>query len=164
VVVVVLAIAGVFSGGNSGAGSAATTSQSATNNENLTRIALLPTAGQKAAGQAIFARAGDQPFLQITLTGLSGSVPQGKVYVPWLYIKRSQAFPVGILRVDKSGNATGQVAIPQQVVSLLPTFKSLVVSLSDAKVVSADLRGASQKGNFPSFSGQEILVGKIPGR
>lgn len=161
-VVVVLAIAGAFSGGGGGgATNTQATTQSANSNENLTRVVLTPSGGGKQSGQAVFARAGDQPFMQINLAGLSAPSP-GQVYVPWLYISRKQAFPMGILKVAKNGNASGQVAIPQQVVSLLPTFHSVVVSLADAQTVSADLQGAAKKSSFPSFSGQTVLAGDIP--
>ena len=163
IVAVVLAVSGVFGGDDDdeGDGSATSTATTAANEE-LTIVPLAPLGGDSgAAGQAVFARAGDQPVLQINLSGLQRAA-KGQTYIVWLYNSNAVAFPLARDQADQQGNLTGAAPVPQEIVPLLPQFGCIDVSLASAQETAAALQEAAQGRTLPRHSGQSVLRGEIP--
>jgi hypothetical protein len=161
VVAVVLAAAGVFEGGGEDQATRAGTGAS-TASEDLTRVELSPTGDAKGSGVAVFARVGDQPVLQVNVADLEPS-PEGSNHVIWLYNSDDQAFPLVRERVGQNGNLNGAAPIPQALISVLPQFRFIDLSLSDTTDVARELRRASRSQNvIPRYVGDSILRGEIP--
>jgi hypothetical protein len=160
-VVAVLAIAGVFGGGDDdGSDQTATTPAG---DENLVITQLAPLSGDTgASGQAVFAQANDQPLLQINLTGLQPS-GQGQLYIVWLYSSDQFAFPIARDRVAQNGNLTGAAPIPQALLGALGSFGCIDVSLAESKETQAALQEAAEgRTPVPRHSGESVLRGQIP--
>ncbi len=157
VIAVVLMVVNPF-GGDDGDGG---TDESSSASEDLTIVELQPLQGSSAAGQAVFARVGDQPVLQINLSGLE---PTGKDenYIVWLYNSDDVAFPIARDRVGKDGNLTGTAPIPQELLSLLPQFTQIDVSLASNSDTQNTLKEAAQSQQLPPHTGESVLRGEIP--
>jgi hypothetical protein len=179
----VLAIAGVFNGGDSDEPS--TTAQS-TNPETVTRAILEPPNGGRARGVAIFGRVQNQPVLQISVAGLRPS-PEGRSYVVWLTGPADAteagrgcsgdlcAFPLSRETVGKKGTVNGLAPLPTQLITFLQrcrtpgnprgceTFDAIEVSLADDADVQDALRVAQQRTRFPEYVGETALSGEVVG-
>jgi hypothetical protein len=163
IIVVVLAVSGVLGGdGDGDGGGAATDTATTASGEELTIVPLAPLGGGSGAqGQAVFARAGDQPVLQINLTGL-GQAGKGETYIVWLYNSEAIAFPLARDRANQQGNLTGAAPVPQEIVPLLPQFGCIDVSLASARETASALQEAAQGRTLPRHSGESVLRGEIP--
>jgi hypothetical protein len=162
ILVVVLAVSGVFGGGGGEGTTSSTNTGTTAGSEDLTIVPLAPVSGDSgASGQATFARAGDQPVLQLNLTGLTPA-PKGQIYIVWLYNSDSIAFPLARDQADQSGNLTGAAAIPSAVVPLLPQFGCVDVSLASDAQTRAALQAAVKGKTLPAHSGDTVLRGEIP--
>jgi len=161
IIVVVLAVSGVFGGSDDGDGGATSTTTTASN-EDLTIVTLAPLGGGSSAqGQAVFARTGDQPVLQINLSGLQPA-GKGETYIVWLYNSNTVAFPLARDQADQQGNLTGAAPVPQEIVPLLPQFGCIDVSLASARETATALQDAAKGRTLPRHSGQSVLRGEIP--
>jgi hypothetical protein len=109
----------------------------------------------------VFARAQDQPVLQLNLSGLQ-LAGRNQTYIVWLYNSDAVAFPLARDQADKQGNLTGAAAIPQEIVPLLPQFGCVDVSLSSNQETAAALQQAAKGRSLPRYSGQTVLRGEIP--
>jgi len=147
-------------GGDGDEGSSTTTT--AGDAEGLTIVELAPlTEGSEATGQAVFARAGDQPVLQINLTGLTPTA-EDENYIVWLYNSDRVAFPLARDQVSDSGNLTGAAPVPNAIVPLLPQFGCIDVSLASVAETKAALREAVGGRSLPRHAGESVLRGQIP--
>jgi hypothetical protein len=161
ILVAVLAIAGVFGGGDD-ASSTQTQASTGPSGEDLSIVPLAPVSGDTGAtGQAVFARAGDQPVLQINLSGLQ---PAGKdqSYIVWLFNSDRIAFPLARDVANQNGDLTGAAPVPNEVVPLLPQFGCIDVSIASNSDTQAALQAAVQGKTLPQHSGQTVLRGEIP--
>ena len=150
----------VFGGDDGDDGGSTTTASDA--QEELTIVELGPLAeDSEAGGQAVFARAGDQPVLQINLTGLE---PTGKdqFYLAWLFNSDRVAFPLARDQVNDTGNLTGAAPVPNAIVPLLPQFGCIDISLASVSETKAALREAVSGRNLPRHVGESVLRGQIP--
>jgi hypothetical protein len=163
IIAVVLAVSGVFGGSDDDeAGGSSTSTATTASNEDLTIVNLAPLGGESGAtGQAVFARAGDQPVLQINLSGLQQAA-KGQTYIVWLYNSNAVAFPLARDQTDQQGNLTGAAPVPQEIVPLLPQFGCIDVSLASAQQTAAALQEAARGRTLPRHSGQSVLRGEIP--
>jgi hypothetical protein len=163
IIVFVLAVSGVFGGSDDGDGGGSSTATATTaSNEELTIVNLAPLGGGSSAkGQAVFARAGDQPVLQINLSGLQPAA-KGETYIVWLYNSNTVAFPLARDQANQQGNLTGAAPIPQEIVPLLPQFGCVDVSLASSRDTAAALQQAAQGRTLPRHSGESVLRGEIP--
>jgi hypothetical protein len=147
-------------GGDGDEGSSSSTTP--TSNEELTIVELAPLAGgSEATGQAVFARAGDQPVLQINLAGLTPTA-KDENYIVWLYNTDSLAFPLARDQVDDTGNLTGAAPVPNAIVPLLPQFGCIDVSLASVAETKAALKEAVGGRSLPHHAGKSVLRGQIP--
>ncbi len=156
VLVGVLAVAGVFGGGDDA------DDENGSPSDELTVVELAPLQpGSAASGQAVFAQTGDQPLLQVNLTGLQ-QPGEGQIYVVWLYNSDQVTFPLARDRANEQGNLTGAAAIPQQLVPLLPQFGCVDVSLASTRQTQNALQQAAQGETLPRHVGRTVLRGQVP--
>jgi hypothetical protein len=159
--IIAVVVAVVVSGGNDDSSSASSTT-TGTSNEDLTAVMLAPLAeGSDATGQAAFGRVGNQPALRINLAGLE---PTGKNqnYIVWLYNSDQVAFPLARDQVGADGDLKGDAPIPNALISLLPQFGCVDVSLATNDETVAALRAAAKGRNLPQHTGESVLRGMIP--
>ena len=163
VIAVVVALTVLGGDGDDGDGGGDTTATAAGGgNEDLTIVQLGPLAeGGEEAGQAVFARAGNQPVLQINLTGMPAT-GSDQFYVVWLYNSNRVAFPLARDQVNDSGNLTGAAPVPNAIVPLLPQFGCVDVSLASVAETKAALREAVDGRSLPRHVGESVLRGQIP--
>jgi hypothetical protein len=169
VVVALLAIFGVFGGGDGDNDKSSTSAdnssqQTANNSSGLTRALLTPQNGGDAQGVAVFARVRNQPVLTINVTNLQPS-GSGEGYVIWLYRSASQAYPLVRQSVGDNGQLRGAAPVPAQLIQALQQglFDSIDVSLAKDSDVTAALRQARQSQNLPHYEGQSVARGPITG-
>jgi len=164
---VVLAVAGVFSGGDgdeSAPSSDQQSNQASNNASGLTRAVLTPQNGSNAEGVAVFARVRNQPVLQINITNLQPT-GDGEGYVIWLYRDDSQAFPLVRQAVGEDGQLRGAAPIPNQLLQALQQglFDAIDVSLANNSQITAALRRARQSQQLPRYAGESVVRGPITG-
>jgi hypothetical protein len=168
VTIVILAIAGVFGGGDDDGSTAADSqdsSQPASGTaSNLTRAVLTPQDGGDAQGVAVFARIRNQAVLQINVTNLEPS-DAGDGYVIWLYGGPSQSFPLVRQSVGENGQMRGAAPIPNQLIQALQQgiFDSIDVSLASNSQITDALRQARQSQQLPRYVGESVVRGAITG-
>jgi hypothetical protein len=159
---IVAVVIGVVVSGGGDEGSDSSTPTGASTDPNLTIVPLAPLSeGSDASGQAVFARAGDQPVLQINLNELEPTT-QDQNYVVWLYNSDAISFPLARDRVGESGDLTGAAPVPNAIVPLLPQFGCIDVSLASNQETEAALKGAVKGKSLPKHAGESILRGQIP--
>jgi hypothetical protein len=159
-VVGVLAIAGVFGGGDGDDGEEQTTVAQGTDELVIAQLAALQS-GSQATGQATFAQVQDQPVLQLNLNDLEPTA-EDEIYVVWLYASDRIAFPIARDRVDESGNLTGAAPITSDIAPLLGQFKCVDVSLATPGETERAIRQALQGSGIPRHAGESVLRGEIP--
>jgi hypothetical protein len=109
----------------------------------------------------VFARAGDQPVLQINLSGLQPA-GQGQTYIVWLYNSDGVAFPLARDVANQNGDLTGAAPVPKEILPLLPQFGCIDVSIASNRETQAALQAAVKGKALPQHSGQTVLRGEIP--
>jgi hypothetical protein len=159
VLVGILAIAGVFGGGDGDdGGSEAATTATGGDTGDLTIVRLSPLEGASgSSGQAVFAQTQDQPVLQINLTGLEPT-SKDNIYIVWLYNSGRAAFPLARDKVTENGNLTGAAAIPNEIIPLLPQFGCIDVSQETQQALQQAVDGQG----LPRHTGETVLRGQIP--
>ncbi len=159
--IIAVVVAVVVSGGNDDSSSASSTT-TGTSNEDLTAVMLAPLAeGSDATGQAAFGRVGNQPALRINLAGLE-QTSKNQNYIVWLYNSDQVAFPLARDQVGADGDLKGDAPIPNALISLLPQFGCVDVSLATNDETVAALRAAAKGRNLPQHTGESVLRGMIP--
>ena len=158
IVAVGIAVSGVFGGDEDSSND----EQQQAAEEGLTRVQLEPAEGSNASGIAVFARVGDQPVVQINAADLEPT-PEGRIYVVWLFRSNTEAIPIARERVGQNGNLSGPAPIPSPVVSILPTFTAVNISLASPDEVGQAIQGAERQGDvLPPYVGRTVLSGQIP--
>lgn len=165
-VVVVLAIAGVFGGGNDSAGSSGTTAAEQpgdTGGQELSRIPLVSKDGGDATGIGIVGLAtGDQPYLDLAVRNLE-KAPNGQVYVVWFLIDGNRGFPLAPFATDNKGSYSNRFAIPSASLPLVSKAQLLDVSLAPVPVVQQTIKDALKKKSLAVIRpGTSVLQGALP--
>ena len=111
--VVVLAIAGVFGGGDDAdadtASASTTTSAATADDQTIQNVPLEPVGGGDARGEAVFGLAtGDQPYVDVSIEGLDPA-PNGETYVIWLMLTADEGYPLSPIAVE-SRTAASRIA------------------------------------------------------
>jgi hypothetical protein len=167
-VIVVLAIGGGDSGGGTTAATGTTgaeeTTASATTNPKLTQAVLSPVDGGDAQGLATFGRVKNALALQIEAEGLEPS-GKGESYTVWLYESPQKMLPLATTAVGQSGKIGAQVQVPTEVLAYLAkeTFDQIDISLTDDAALKASLAKATKEKAAPSYTGTDVLRGRITG-
>lgn len=172
VVAVVLAAVALFGGdsdssaptGEGALGETVLSESSAATDERVTRAVLRPVAGGDAEGLAVFGRAGKQVRLGIAAKGLEAA-PKGKAYVVWLADSAGRMVPVTPVAANASGEIAVQQQIPGEVLLYLAggVFDEIDISLVSAGRYRAAVARAQKQNKLPSYSGSDVLRGKISG-
>jgi len=165
VIAAVLAIAGVFDGGDEGAEPVASEAQTTTEAEGevLASVPLDPQSGGDASGEAAFGVAtGDQPYVDINLTGLNPP-SQGQTYVVWLLLSDKQGYPLSPLEVAAEGEFSDRFPIPQFAIPIASRARFVDISLSENRSLLGNLRQAvNQQKPILGYQGDSVLRGEIP--
>lgn len=136
----------------------------AANSDRLTQAVLSPVDGGDASGRALFGRLRDAVVLQIEAEGLEPS-PPGQSYTVWLYRSPQVVLRIGAVRVGESGGIAAQFPIPAQVLAYVASgaFDRISLSLTADGAYEAEVAKAKRERSLPTYTGTEILQGKITG-
>lgn len=161
----ILAIAGVFSGSDSGSEDT-TTSTSTTAESDLARVKLAPVNSSGVAGSAVFgALAGSQVYVDVSVDGLDPDPPKGTTYLLWLMIGDTGGFPLQTpLTPDGNGGFSGRLAVPSAIAFTVgrqaDSVKVSETAISD--IQDAAKNAVEQKVPIVPFTGKELASGQIP--
>ncbi len=179
--VVIAAVAGAFSGGESspttasvpststttptGTGGGTTTTPSGdTGNQTLTPVPLKAVGGSPGSGLATFGLAtANTPFLDVRTRDLTPA-PSGQVYSVWLALDPSkrQGYPVAPLLQSHD-----RFNIPSVVLPFLPKMKSVDIVVSPASVLRKEIKAvlaAKKPKLIIPEPGNVALTGAIPAK
>jgi hypothetical protein len=164
--VIVLAIAGVFGGDDEGTAAPTPTTTGDTTSaqtEDLTTVQLQPQGGGSASGEAVFGLAsGDQPYLDLQLQNLEPA-PEGQTYVTWFLLSDKKGYPLAPLTPEANQTFSDRFAIPQVVLPIAARTQFIDISLVNNEQLAGDLQKAI-KGNkvLLNYQGESVLRGEIP--
>lgn len=166
---VILAVAGVFGGGDeesASSGEATTASDEAgsTVTDEVARIVMQPQGNSDASGEAVIGLANEtQPFVDLDLRNLP-EVSNSEAYIFWFLLSRDSGFPLpGALPVSEDGTIQDRLAIPSQTLGFVVQSRFLAVSIVDRQDLADEINRAieDRAGELP-FSGEPVLLGEIP--
>jgi hypothetical protein len=158
-IVAVLAITGVFGGGDD-EGAAETTTTAAEGDETIERVPLSAAGGGNAEGEAVFGLAtGDQPFVDVALTGLDPA-PQGQTYVVWLMLTPNRGYPIAPISVSEQGTFQDRFAIPTVALDLVARVQIVDISIADNRELARLIADAQERASQPDASVADLLLRK----
>lgn len=162
-VFVILAIAGVFDGGDDGS-ETSPEAVAAEEQREITPVDLGPVNGSGVAGTANFGLANDQLFVDLSLNGLDPELGRDSVYVIWMMLNENGGYPVSIIVPDEQGSVEERYAVPTPVaVAIGSNARSVQISESPRKDLQRDINDAVDAGApIVPFSGESLAEGKIP--
>ena len=174
-IVVVLAIAGVFSGGDEPSSSGTTASAETDaqdpidpstpipDGEEVSRVALTSPSGGKAGGAAVVGiSGGTQPYLDLVLTELP-EPPKDKAYLAWFMFDEDNGYPMAAAIVPENGSYENRLAIPTAVAGPISQARSIEISLSDPEQILDAANSALDAGSLEiERPGETILRGDVP--
>ena len=152
---VVLLVVGVGGGDDN-------TSTSGAAQEDVVPIRLTPVGGSSARGGLTIVRIGDQPAVDLDITGLKPT-RKGETYVLWFVGSGGRSLPVAFQAVGADGRITGQTPIPSAASGLLPSFDTADLTLTRQRNAAAAVQQAAQSGTLPQRVGTSVLRGALPG-
>jgi hypothetical protein len=169
---VVLAIAGVFGGGDDSSSDnpVGTTASGSAADEEVAKIALEPVGDADAGGEATVGLANQtQPFADLRLQGLP-QISGDEAYILWFLIDDKTGFPVPqALQVSENGSFDDRLAIPVQALGIVAQARSVAVSVVNRKEFSKQIAGAIQDAanggsgeGALQFAGDPVLQGDVP--
>ena len=153
--VVVVAVAG-------GGGGDESTQTVTGGQEEAVPIRLAPVNGSRASGNITIIRVVDQPAVDLEIRGLEPSGP-GETYVLWFVGSGGRSLPVAFRAVGADGKLSGQAAIPQAAIGLLPSFQIAELALARQREAAAAVKRAAQSGTLPEPVGRIVLRGALRG-
>jgi hypothetical protein len=161
--VVVLAIAGVFSGDDA-ASEADPEAVAAEEQRDITPVTLDAVDGSGVAGRAEFGVAEDTLYVDLSLNGLDPRPEEGSVYALWLMLTEEAGYPVTLLAPSESGSVQDRFAIPTSVAAVVGSRARFVqVSESPATKLGKVIDEAVESGApLVPFSGTPLAAGDIP--
>jgi hypothetical protein len=165
----ILAIAGVFGGGDEEAGSAGDTTatsdaEGSTVSDEVARIVLQAQGDSQASGEAVIGLANQtQPFIELNLEGLP-EISNREVYVFWFLLNEDEGFPLPTpLPISEDGSFDDRLAIPSQTLGFVVQARFLALSIVDRQELDRDIAEAIQeRAGALNFSGERVLLGEIP--
>ena len=174
-IVVVLAVAGVFSGDDEPTSSGATASSETgaedpvdpstpiPDGEEVSSVALTSPNGGKAGGAAVVGiSGGTQPYLDLVLTDLPDP-PKDKAYLAWFMFDENRGYPMAAAIVPENGRYENRLAIPTAVAGPISQSRSIEISLSDPEEILTAANEAVDSGSLEiERPGETILQGDVP--
>jgi anti-sigma factor RsiW len=166
VIAAVLAIAGVFGGSGDSEGETGSTSTVAdTTNTGEEVLARIPLRGERGSGEVVIGTASaDQPFVDLSASGIEASPPQGQGYVLWFLLNSKLGYPFTVVRVSPNGTVDDRYPIPNAIAVEVATrsrFIDLAVSPLRALQREAQKAARAQRPVVP-YTGDSVLRGSIP--
>jgi hypothetical protein len=173
-VVVVLAVAGVFSGDDEPANAGAT-EETAQNpeeidpstpipdGEEISRVPLTSPDGGNAGGAAVVGiSSGTQPYLDLVLTDLPDP-PKDRAYLAWFMFDEDRGYPMAAAIVPQNGTYENRLAIPTAVAGPISQARAIEISLSNPDQILAAAESALDAGSLEiERPGETILRGDVP--
>jgi hypothetical protein len=158
----ILAIAGVFGGGDESS-SESEPAASSPEGEEIVTVPLEAQGGGDASGEAVFGIAtADTPYVDVSLSGLEPP-QQGETYVVWLLLTPDQGYPLSPLLIEQDGTFSDRFPIPQFAIPIASRAQFVDISLSRNSALRPVLEQAVQKGTpILDFEGDRVLSGEIP--
>ncbi len=165
----ILAIAGVFGGGDEESGSpaeatTATDEAGSTVTDEVARIVMQPQGDSEASGEAVIGLANEtQPFIDLDLQDLP-EISNDEAYIFWFLLSEDSGFPLpGALPISSEGAIQDRLAIPSQTLGFVVQSRFLAVSIVDRRELASEIDDAIKEraGELP-FSGEPVLLGEIP--
>jgi Anti-sigma-K factor rskA len=165
--VVVLAVAGVFSGdddsstASTGSDAGSETTAEALSEE-IQTVPLTSSGGGDAEGTATFGIAsGSQAFVDLEISQLEPA-PAGKAYVLWLMVSEDQGHPLTPFQVSQEGTYSEQIPIASFLTQLAARTRFVDVSLSPRKPLLDEVAAAADEGSpIINYTGESILRGGV---
>jgi hypothetical protein len=165
-IVGILAVAGVFSGGESSGSDSSTASSDTTSagDETIQRVPLKAAGGGDAEGSATFGIAtADQAYVDVDVRNLEAA-PEGKIYVLWLMITKSQAYPLQPFQPEQDGTFSDRAPIDASVSQVAARTQAVNVSLTEERPLFKSVSDAVNQGSpLLPYQGQTILTGAVAG-
>jgi hypothetical protein len=176
-IVVVLAVAGVFSGDDEPS-SASTSDTSETtasqdpldpstpiaDGEEVSEIVMTPPGGGKASGVATIGISGGvQGYLDLVLTGMP-EASKKQAFLAWFMFDEDQGYPLAAPIEPENGKFEGRFPIPQDVSQPIAQFtRAMEISLSNPEDILAAAENARDEGKFQiTRPGATVMRGDIP--
>ena len=165
-IVIVLGIAGVFSGGDDSSTADSTTAPDSTTatagGEELASIPLVAPGGGDAEGTANVGLAtGDQAYVDFSVEKLDPA-PQGKTYVIWLLLSDKKGYPLSPFAVNQQGTFSDRFAIEAVVLPLVARVQFVEVTLADNEELAGLISEAQQRTQQPDADLADLLL-DVPG-
>jgi hypothetical protein len=157
--VVVLAVAGVFSGSDEAASETTTTAGSDTE----VPIRLEPAGGTDARGDAVFGILPEGVFyLDLRLRDLP-ALPKDKAYVMWFLTSDEAGYPVPVpIEPDASGNFNDRLSLPSETLSVAEQSQFFDISVADIDELTRNIeRSVQQDGAQLAYPGGSVLRGEL---
>ena len=172
-IVVVLAIAGVFSGDEEPEASTAAdeTAQAdptdpstpIPDGEEISRIPLSPPGGGNAGGAAVVGLTdSDQPYLDLVLSNVP-EPPKDQAYLVWFMFDENSGYPLPAEIAPTGKTFEGRFAIPIEAAGTIARARVVELSLSKPDEVLSAVETAASNGTFAiERPGETILAGEVP--
>ncbi len=168
---IILGVAGAFGGGDSGDGTTTTATTTANAGKELTRVKLQPQSGGGGSGTVIFGLEGSQPYVDVTLNGLTPP-PQNQALVIWFLLTANQGYPLAVVApcsssvpepcLSENGSYHDRVSIDPKVFPVVLKVQSVDVAIAGVDELTKALNNAfkNQKVAFKR-PGTSVLRGEI---
>ena len=162
-VVAVLAIAGVFDGGEGGDEGAA--SAGADTGEQAVPVRLEPEPGSDAGGVVVFGLAAtDDPFIEFQVRNLEPATADD-AYVLWFLARDGAGFPLPTpLPVQPDGTLSDRISVPAEIIAFAQQAKTIAIALNDRRQLDREINRAVRSGQGTvEFPGGTVLSAPIRG-
>jgi hypothetical protein len=119
----------------------------------------------EAHGVAIFGRVNKKQLaLQFVAEGLE-ALPKGQAYTIWVAASPQKMLPLALSPVNAEGKIASQFEVTNELLGYLATevFDEIAVTRVSAAKLNESLKEATKKGESPSYTGIEVMRGKITG-
>jgi hypothetical protein len=166
VIAAVLAVAGVFGGSGDSEGETGSTSTVAdTTNAGEEVLARIPLRGERGSGEVVIGSASaDQPFVDLSASGIEASPPQGRGYVLWFLLNSKLGYPFTVVRVSPNGTVDDRYPIPNAIAVEVATRSRFIdLAISPLRTLQREAQKAAraQRPVVP-YTGDSVLRGSIP--
>jgi hypothetical protein len=167
VLVAVLAVAGVFGGGDDEASPAtnatAGTGPPATGTDRvIAEVPLRPSGGSDATGEATFGIANGRGYMDLTVEGLE-QPPENEAYIVWLLISPDRGHPLAPVTVNENGSFDERLRIEDFILDVAARTRVVDVSLAPARELAEQLQTALEEASpLLDYTGMSVLRGRVP--
>jgi DNA-binding CsgD family transcriptional regulator len=155
VLLVVLLVVAIGGGGGS-----EDTTTSGGGQEEAVPVKLTPVGGSHASGELTIIRIADQPAVDLDIRGLTPT-GNGQTYVLWFVGSGGRSLPVAFQGVGQNGRITGRTPIPTAAASLLPSFDTADLTITQKSAAANAVKQAAQAGTLPQRVGTSVLRGPL---